>query len=93
MGSDGMQYNGIYTGIENAVRIFKTYHSNSGEGASHGLLVLKEDGNIYIMRNPGSTDYKLEQLENKNIVSAYDGISPSGTTYVVDISGNSYEIK
>ena len=93
MGSDGMQSNGIFTGAENVVRIFNTNHTHVEGGAYDGLLVLKEDGNLYIIRKPETSDYSLEKLEYKNIVTAYDTESPTGTTYVVDISGNQYEIK
>lgn len=93
MGSDGMQYTGSTTGIENVVRIFKTYHTPSEGGSYYGLLVLKEDGNLYILRKPEEDNYKLEKLEYKNIVTAFDTITGQGTTYVVDIAGNQYAIK
>ena len=92
VGSGG-DYTGKYINIDGVVRIFHTKHTHSEGGSYSGLLVLKEDGNLYILRNPADNDYNLEKIEHKNIVYAYDTISGTGTTYVVDISGNQYEIK
>ena len=85
--SDGQQANVVTTGVEKAIGIFKVYHSYDPGGACPGLLVLKEDGNLYIIRKPETEDYSLEKLEYKNIVASYE---PS---VVVDILGNQYEIK
>ena len=92
IGSGG-EYTGKYIGIDKVVRIFKTYHSPVDGGASDGLLVLREDGSLYIIRSIETNEYKLEELEYKNIVTAFDTITGQGTTYVVDISGNQYAIK
>ena len=86
-------YTGQYIGIDNVVRIFDAYHTPFDGGSYNGMLILKEDGNLYILRNPADEDYKLEKLENKNIVTTYNVIDEAGTTYVVDISGNSFAIK
>ena len=93
MGSDGFNYNGQYIGIDGVVRIFETYHTPSEGGSYHGMLVLKEDGNLYILRNPVDKDYSLEKLDQKYIVDSYYAITAQGTTYVVDILGNQYAIK
>ena len=92
MGSGGA-WKGLYTNIDGVVAIFNSQHSPMEGGSLPGLLVLKEDGKIYIMRDPSNGEYSLEQLNYSNIVSTYESISPNGTTYVVDIDGNTYEIK
>ena len=92
IGSDG-NYNGSYIGIDNVARIFKTYHTPGEGGSLYGLLILKNDGTLYILRNPADKNYSLEKIDRNYIVDAYDAISSSGTTYIVDIFGNSYPIK
>ena len=59
---------------------------------SFSLENLKNQVNQYQNRI-NELEVENRQLNYSNIVSTYESISPNGTTYVVDIDGNTYEIK
>ena len=89
----GGQYTGASINISTVVRIFYTTHSIGEGGSLSGLLILKDNGELYMMKNVVNNDYSLEKLDIKYVVDAYQTISPSGETHVVDINGNEHVIK
>lgn len=88
----GGDYEGKYTGIDNVVRIFEAMYGGVDSGA-HGILVLKTDGSLYLLRNPADGNYKLEKVEKQYIVDVYVPVSPYGRTYCIDILGNSHVVE
>ena len=88
----GGDYVGKYIGIDNVVRIFEAMHGGHDSGA-HGVLILKSNGELYLLRNPGDNDYSQEKIEKEYIVDAYVPISPRGRTYLVDIFGKTHVVE
>ena len=59
----------------------------------HGVIIIKTNGEAYLMRNPGDGDYSLEKIERKYIVDSYVPISPYGRSYCIDIMGNLFVVE
>ena len=93
---NGGEFKGKKLNISNVVRMYKVNHTDGTgeiEDESLGLLLIKEDGKISIIRHPEKDKTKEEILDNKYIVDVYTPVDNISKTVLIDIDGNTHILK
>ena len=93
---NGGEFKGKKLNISNVVRMYKVNHTDGTgeiEDESLGLLLIKEDGKISIIRHPEKNKTTGEILDNKYIVDVYTPVDNISKTGLIDIDGNTHILK
>lgn len=93
---NGAEFKGTKTDINEVVRMYEVNHSDgkdSVEDESIGLLLIKEDGFVTIIRHPEKETIKEESLDYSYIVDSYTALTNVSTTVLIDIDGNTFSLK
>ena len=93
---NGGELKGKSTDITSVIRIFKVNHTNGTgniEDEREGLLILKENGDLTIIRNIEKDSLKEENLDSKYIIDAYIPLDNISKTILVDIDGKTSILK
>ena len=87
---NGGEFKGKETSIDKVVRMYTVSHTDGTENIQDetlGLLLVKEDGTVTIIRHPEKEEIKEETLDNKYIVDVYSPLTNISKTLLIDIDG------
>ena len=83
---------GIDLGVEDINMVYEAEFGGKN-GQKSAIIILREDGYFYALKDILDSNYNEEKIEVENPVNCYIPVTGAGKTIIIDSDGNSTEVE